>query len=323
VCGVRDDPATLLLALIASGFAHRPAASLRAEFPTALAYLEQIGALKPGSILSTVCCGACDNDHDAVVEFDLTGKARHFCPEAGWVDDNDDILACLRLDLEWLLDWLDGAFSVLPPRRRRLLVTDQIWHVGEALLGKTSVTIMFSRGLVQPAELSTALARIPPTEVGIVLTCAVDLPTELLAVHRYCALNLQEIVAAKSDGLVIDRERFAAWIRAFSRKAGRQLSSQGGRPATASLIIEVFRARRARTMPYQSKYTEAKDIIAAWRLIIQTMIRRATRQYENTYQILAKYKRPRISEGDSSEWLARPGNRRLTPTPRRSPFNRI
>jgi hypothetical protein len=261
---VRDDPATLLLAVIESGFADRPLAFLHAEFPTALAYLEQIGALKPSSTLRTICCRACDKDHDAVVEFDVTGKARHFCPEAGWVDDNDDDLATRRLDPEWLLEWLERAFSVLPPRRRRVLLTDRIWQVGEAVLGKTSVTIMFSRGLARPAELSAALAQVPPMEVGIVLTTAAEVPTELLAVHGYCAVNLQEIVAAKPDGLVIDDQRFAARIRALLRKPGRRLAGRGGRPSKATLIGEVFQARRGRALPYRRKSAEAKEIIAEW-----------------------------------------------------------
>ena len=252
------------MALITSGFAERPAASLRAEFPTALAYIEQIGALKPSSTLRTVCCGSCDKDHDAVVEFDVTGRARHFCPEAGWVADTDDDLSSVRLDPEWLLDWLERTFSILPPRCRRVLLTDRIWYVGEAVLGKTSVTIVFSRGLVRPAELSAALAQVPPMEVGIVLTTAAEVPTELLAVHGYCAVNLQEIVAAKPDGLVIDDQRFSARIRALLRKPGRRLAGRGGRPSKATLIGEVFQARRGRALPYRSKSAEAKEIIAEW-----------------------------------------------------------
>ena len=164
---MRDDGATLLQALIESGFMDRPAASLRAEFPTALTYLEQLGALKSGSRLSTVWCTACDLDHDAIVETDLAGKARHFCPDAGWVQDNDNDLATLHLYREWLLDWLQRIFSVLPPRRRRTLLSDRIWHIGEAVLGTTSVMIVFSRGFVRPLEFSAALAQIPPVEIGV------------------------------------------------------------------------------------------------------------------------------------------------------------
>jgi hypothetical protein len=260
---VRKDPATLLLALIESGFGDRPAAFLRTEFSTALTYLEQIGALKPGSTLSTVCCTACDNDHDAGVEFTRTGKARHFCPEAGWVDDNDDDLASLRLDPEWLLDWLECTFSVLPPRRRRVLLTGRIWHLGEAILGRTSVTIMFSRGLVRPAEVSTAVAQVPPREIGILLTTAAEMPTELLGVHKYCAVNLDHTLLPQADGLVFDQERFASLIRAFARKT-RPMIGRGGRDSKATLILEVFQARRARRVPYRGKLAEANEIIVEW-----------------------------------------------------------
>jgi hypothetical protein len=258
------DPSTLLPAIIEGGFEDRPATSLRAEFPTAVAYLEQIGALKPGSTLRTVWCKACDKDHDATVELDSTGKARHFCAEAGWVDDKDDDIATLRLDPEWLLDWLERLFSVRPPWRRRLLLRHRIWHVGEALLGKTSMTIIFSRGIVAPAELSAALARIPPTQVGIVLTTAAEMPAALLAAYGYCAVDLGEILRANPDGLSIDLARFGAFVRAFARKTGRPVAGGGGRPSQATLILEVFRARRTRNVPYRSKYFEATEIIAEW-----------------------------------------------------------
>lgn len=167
MCWAPEDPATLLLAIIESGFADRPAAPLRAEFPTALAYLEQIGALKPSSTLWTVWCTACDKDHDATVELDLTGKARHFCPEAGWVDDNDEDLASLRLDREWLLDWLERTFSVMPPRRRRMLLSDRIWHIGEAVLGRTSVTVIFARSFIRRSELYAAIMQVSPRKLAL------------------------------------------------------------------------------------------------------------------------------------------------------------
>jgi hypothetical protein len=260
---VRKDPTTLLLALIESGFGDRPAASLRAEFPAAVDHLRQIGALKQSSTLRTVCCRACDQDHDAAVKFTLAGNARHFCPEAGWVDDSGDDLATLRLDPEWLLDWLERALSVLAPRRRRVLLTDRIWHIGETVRGRTSVTIMFSRGFVRAAELSAALARVPPTELGILLTTAAEVPTEILANHRYCAVNLDQILLPQADGLVIHPGRFAGLIRALARKT-KPMAGRGGRYSEATLILEVFRARRTRKAPYRSKSAEAKDIIAEW-----------------------------------------------------------
>jgi hypothetical protein len=264
---LNDDPATLLLALIESGFGDRPAAFLRAEFPTALTYLELLGALKSGSRLNIVWCAACDVDHDAVVEIDLAGTARHFCPEAGWVEDNEDDLASLYLDREWLLGWLQRAFSVLPTPRRRVLLPDRIWHIGEAVLGKTPLTILFSRGFARWAELSAALARLPPTEVGILLTTTAEMPTELVAIGGYCAIDLQEILVFGADGLFIDRARFAAFIRALARKTGKLVASGGGRPSQVTLILEVFRARRARKVPYRSKSAEARGIIAEWRTL--------------------------------------------------------
>jgi hypothetical protein len=265
---VRDKPATLLPDLIESGFGDRPAALLRAEFPTALGYLERIGALKPSSTLRTICCGACDTDHQAVVEFNVvTGRASHFCPESGWVDDTDDDLASLRFDPEWLLDWLERAFSVMPPQRRRVLLTGRVWHIGEAVLGKTSLTIVLARGLVGQGERNTllaALAQVPPTEIGIVLTTTTGLPTEFPAPHRYCTLGLREILRTKEDGLVIDQARFAAFVREFSRRTRKPIAGEGGRHSDAMSLLDIFQERRARSLPYRSKSAEAKGIIAEW-----------------------------------------------------------
>jgi hypothetical protein len=168
-----------------------------APIPPPLAYLEQIGALKPSSTLSTIWCAACDKDHDATVELDVTGKARHFCPDAGWVDDSDDDLASRRLDREWLLDWLERTFSVMPPRRRRMLLSDRIWHIGEAVLGRTSVTVIFARGFIRRSELYAAIMQVPPTEVGVVLSTAAEVAADFLAVYGYYAVNLDQILLPK------------------------------------------------------------------------------------------------------------------------------
>src|SRR3984893_10777343 len=263
MCWAPEDPAILLLAIIESGFADRPAAPLRAEFPTALAYLEQIGALKPSSTLWTVWCTACYKDHDATVELDLTGKARHFCPEAGWVDDNDEDRAGLRLDREWLLDWLERTFSVMPPRRRRMLLSDRIWHSAEAVLGRTSVTVIFARSFIRRSELYAAIMQVPPTEVGVVLSTAAEVAADFLAVYGYYAVNLDQILLPKTDGLVIDQGRFAGLIRAFARKT-RPTARRGGRHSEGPLIVEVFQARRTRGAPYSSKSAEANEIISEW-----------------------------------------------------------
>jgi hypothetical protein len=52
-------------------------------------------------------------------------------------------------------------------------------------------------------------------------------------------------------------------IRAFARKT-RPMAGHAGRYSKATLILEVFRARRTRRAPYRSKSAEAKDILAEW-----------------------------------------------------------
>jgi hypothetical protein len=89
------------------------------------------------------------------------------------------------------------------------------------------------------------------------------MPTEFLAVHNYYAVNLDQILLAQADGLVIDQRRFAGLIRATARKT-RPVISSGGRPSKATLVLEVFQARRARREPYRGKSAEAKGITDEW-----------------------------------------------------------
>jgi hypothetical protein len=145
-----------------------------------------------------------------------------------------------------------------------VLLTDRIWSIGEAVLGKTPLTIIFYRGFVRLSELSAALAQVFPTEVGILLTTTAEIPTELVAIRGYCAVDLQEILVFRPDGLAIDHARFAAFVRAFARKGRKPVAGGGGRPSKATLIRKVFQARRDRGLSYWSKSAEAEAIIAEW-----------------------------------------------------------
>jgi hypothetical protein len=47
----------------------------------------------------------------------------------------DDDLATIRADPEWVLDWLVTALPITPPVRRRVLVPALAWHLGDAQIG--------------------------------------------------------------------------------------------------------------------------------------------------------------------------------------------
>jgi hypothetical protein len=159
--------------------------------------------------------------------------------------------------------WLQQMFSVHPPRRRRPLLSNRIWHIGETVLATTSVAIVFSRGSVKSVELSAALAQVPPVEIGIVVTTATEVPNALCATHGYNAVGLDQILLSRADGLVMDQRQFAEFVRACARRT-RPTARRGGRHSEATLIMDVFRARRARKVPYRVKSAEANEIISEW-----------------------------------------------------------
>ena len=75
------------------------------------------------------------------------------------------------------------------------------------------------------------------------LTTAAEVPTELFAVHGYCAVNLRPdpCLPSRMD-LSLIRGGSRRLIRAFARKNRRRLAGRGGRHSEATLILEVFQS---------------------------------------------------------------------------------
>ena len=127
------DPFNLLCDLIEASVGRLEATALPNRCGGSIDFLSNIGAVTKGEHLSVLTCRACDGDHPVRLEFESTTRRHwHFCPEAGRVNVEDDAIATLCVDLDWLLDWLVREFPIEPPVRRRTLMPGLAWHLGDA-----------------------------------------------------------------------------------------------------------------------------------------------------------------------------------------------
>ncbi len=260
------DPVDVLLDLLETGSGSIPARTLRARLPNALIYLEQIGAVQPDAILTEVTCDECHLHHSAVLEFDPSIHAyRFFCPETGLVAVADADVIGLRVNPDWLLDWLARSLSFIPQIRRRTLIENRGWLLGETILDGISVALALVLGRLAANEqdaLIQVLSRFQPPQIGIVLTTSAELPSTLLALHRYHALDLREVIHAETDGLALDHMRLTA--RAFRFLRGTKAKGASGRSSQAEKIQYFFAERRNEGIAYRHKSLEATEIRSAW-----------------------------------------------------------
>jgi hypothetical protein len=261
------DPVDVLLDLLETRSGRIPARTFRERFPAALVYLEQIGAVQQDSILTEVTCDECQLHHSAALEFDPSRHAyRFFCPEAGFVAVADTDVVGLRVNPGWLLDWLACSLSFIPQIRRRSLIENRGWLLGETVLHGTSVAVALVLGRLAANEqdaLIQVLSRFQPSEIGIVLTTSAELPSTLLALHRYYALDLREVIRAKTDGLALDHARLTARAVQFLRGA-KATKGASGRSSQAEKILNFFAERRNDGIAYRHKSPEATEIRTAW-----------------------------------------------------------
>jgi hypothetical protein len=191
------DPVGVLCELIEAGHASLGSTDLRERASAEIEFLYKIGALTAGEPSLVVTCRACDNDHIASVEFDpSTRRHWYFCPEAGRVMVEDAGLATLRVDPRWLVDWLVTALPITRPVRRRVLVPDLAWHLGDAHLAGVALTVVFAIGVCTQRNLdvlASALSRVPPAKFGVVLTTSAASPRRLMLPHGYAIVEFREI----------------------------------------------------------------------------------------------------------------------------------
>ncbi len=261
----QDDPIDLLCTLMDAGAIAFSTAALRNRHGDAVDYLMRIGALVPGQRPTVTTCIACDNAHSAQLEFNpATTSYFHFCPEVGRVAVLDADIEAIAVNPPWLIDWLTAQLHIQPPRRREL-VLDHAWLLGEAIIRSTSVTVIFARGTLSFGDLDTVAARLPPVpkdSVGLVITTRGNMPLQVALPHRYVFLDLREIARAGTAGLSLDEPRIAGWIKGIRQGTRQRVKDGAGRPSEKDLIIEIYRMRRKRGEPVISQAAEARAISA-------------------------------------------------------------
>jgi hypothetical protein len=176
----------------------------------------------------------------------------------------DDVLATVRVDPEWVLDWLVTALPITPPVRRRVLVPALAWHLGDAHIGGTELAVVFAIGMCRQSNLgalANAISAAPPADFGIVLTTSVAPPRPLRLAHGYQFLDLREIVRPEQNCLAIDKIKLVGWIKGLRKGLDKPAQLRAGRPSDAALVDEVFWERRTRKLPFVNQKTEAEKFV--------------------------------------------------------------
>jgi hypothetical protein len=263
---ILTDPVNLLCNLIEASVGSLEATALPNQWGGSIDFLSNIGAVTKGGPLSVMTCRACDGDHPVHFEFDpRTRRHWHFCPEAGRVMVEDDVLATILVDPEWVLDWLVTALPITPPVRRRVLVPALAWHLGDAQIGETELTVVFAIGVCTQQNLealAAAVSTVPPAKFGVVLTTSGAPPRRLRLPHGYQFLDLREIARPEQNCLAIDKTKLIGWIKGLRKGLDKPAQLNAGRPSDATLVHEIFRERRAQALRLVNQRTEAGKIRA-------------------------------------------------------------
>jgi hypothetical protein len=233
-----------------------------------LRILTEVGALCPGPRPHSITCQACDADHSATIEFDAQARCyMHFCPDAGWIAVNNADLATFRFSPEWLVNWLAAELPVASPVRRRAIVPECAWHLGDIKCGNTLVTAVFARrvgGQVTLGQLASGLRSVHPADKGVVITTSLNAVRTVPLPNGYEFIDLPDLVVPQPDGIAIDRNRIGPWVRRMPSRSGKGAPTRSGRPSQRAIIAVIFRLRRARTVPIDNLSAESRGIIAEW-----------------------------------------------------------
>jgi hypothetical protein len=262
---ILTDPINLCN-LIEAGVGSFEANALRSEAPQAVEFLLKIGALMPGQLARVLTCCACHNDHPVHLEYDSTTRRHwHFCLEAGHVTVEGDAIVTLSVGPDWLLEWIVKELPIKPPVRRRTLMPRLAWHLGDASVGETELTVVLAVGTSARRNLdalANAICSVPPAKLGLVITTSLAPPRWLRLPHGYQFLGVREIAHAMNDRLAIDKNKLLRWIKGSRKGLDKPARLRAGRPSEADLVKYIFRDRRARNLPLITQRAEARAIRA-------------------------------------------------------------
>jgi hypothetical protein len=234
-----------------------------------LEFLTKLGALTLGPRPAVVTCTACDVDHSEVIEYDGERQRYvHFCPDAGLVSVADADLITHEFHPEWLVDWLIRTLPISSPHKRGLgLVPRQVWHLGDAKVGGTVITVVFARRVFAHRNidlLASALRPIYRADKGLVVTTSLNVARQVALPGGYELLPLPEIVSAGRDGLSLDTVRLGSWIKGMPATTAKGGPTRIGRPSPTALVSQIYNLRRGRGLPVDNDSAEARAILAEW-----------------------------------------------------------
>ena len=244
-------------------------ATIEPELTSSFEILRSMAALQPGPSLTSVTCQTCGTDHAVDTEPAATSRRyTYFCPFAGRVPLNDTDLATVRLDYEWLVSWLSQALGITSHGRRRAVVSDHVWHVGDAVCGQTNVTIVFARRIVSPSaldRLASELRAIHPAEKGLVITTSPNFARQIRLPGGYEIIQLPVIARESESRLILDHQRLGSWIRGMEPATAKGGKGRIGRPlGPFETVARIYRQRRETRVRFVSERAEAKAILNEW-----------------------------------------------------------
>jgi hypothetical protein len=146
----------------------------------------------------------------------------------------DDAIATLCVDPDWLLEWLVGEFQIKLPARRRTLVPGSVWYLGDASVGETELTVVLAIGTSARRNLdalANAIRTVPPAKLGLVLTTSAALPRWVRLPNGYRFLELREIARPERTCLAIDKNKLVGWIKGLRKGLDKPVQLHAGRPS--------------------------------------------------------------------------------------------
>ena len=206
--------------------------------------LIDLGALRATTNATAVTCRACEEHHEADIEFDdRTRTYRQYCLVAGWVDVPDADLMRYEVDFDWLIDQLSSALNIAS--RPKCLVESILWDLGEARAGMRAWTGLFVRRLSIGSNLDRVFDELTiraGKSPGLVLTTTEGLSSRIGMPGGHRLLPLGACARLDSDGLAIDHNMVVA---ALDRAGGRARWRTGmpGRPTAKHLYVAEHQRR--------------------------------------------------------------------------------
>lgn len=216
------------------------------------------GALVRDGTLTATACRSCGDDHPVDLEFDPTSRRwTYYCDSVGFVAVDEDDLVTFRFDPRWLGDRLAEGLRIGRPRRREL-VPEVLWDLGDATLGGRPWSAFLARAVGTSIDpILAALRSCGGKLTGLVLASSADAPWNLALPHGHRFLPLRDVLEVRADRLEIATDVVLAGLR--GRRTDKP-SRDPGRPTDRSVVLAAFAQRQRSALTRRTLEAEAEAI---------------------------------------------------------------